>query len=765
MDQDALWNLTSRRNLPEAPIDQAIEGLNGVRTVVDDILIIGNGTSTAEAVKDHDAELDALLSRCRERGIKLNEGNIYGIHWSFAHRRWSKGGPVQGRSACTCMYVYVRRILGMTNYLAKFLPKLSDVSEPLRQLTRKEKEFHWSKTHDKTFNDIKALVSKPPLLKYYDPEKPLLLQCDASEKGLGVSLMQEGKPIAYASRALTTTETNYSQIEKELLAIVFGVERFHQYTYGRKVVVDSDHKPLETIFGKPLVSAPRRLQKMFMRLQLYNIEIQYKKGSEMYLADTLSRHFGEGQPTRSKFEEEIEQVPLIEEINQMIASEEKMSRLKAETGKDEVLQEVKETIQVGWPEYKNRLTPTVTNYFHIRDELVVQDGVILRGDRVVIPKTLRKETMEDLHSAHQGIESTLRRARESVYWPNMNSDVKEYISRCETCMTFPSRQQKEPLLNHKIPDRPWAKIGTDLFQFENKEYLVTVDYFSNFFEVDRLCSTTSGAVVKKLKGHIARYGIPDEIVSDNGPQFDSEEFQAFAQSYGFRHTRTSPHHPQSNGKAESAVKQAKKTLQTTRQSGNDFYLALLNIRSTPQEGHNSSPALRLMNRRTKTTLPTSTSLLKPYVPENTDTNIARKQLKQQRYYNKGAKELGQLRKGDRVKVQPFGLGKKKWIDGEVKKEVRPCSYEVEANSRIYITNRKHLRKCRPSQDLEVEEDISTPEIDQENKKPQGTQEEPKELQPRQKELDVEPAVAQEDMGYRTRSGRLSIRPVRFGDST
>ena len=222
----------------------------------------------------------------------------------------------------------------MTNYLAKFLPKLSDVSEPLRQLTRKEKEFHWSETHDKAFNDIKALVSKPPLLKYYEPEKPLLLQCDASEKGLGVSLMQEGKPIAYASRALTTTETNYAQIEKELFAIVFGVERFHQYTYGRKVVVDSDHKPLETIFGKPLVSAPRRLQKMFMRLQLYNIEIQYKKGSEMYLADTLSRHFGEGQPTRSKFEEEIEQVPLIEEINQMIASEEKMSRLKAETGKD-----------------------------------------------------------------------------------------------------------------------------------------------------------------------------------------------------------------------------------------------------------------------------------------------------------------------------------------------------------------------------------------------------------------------------------------------
>jgi hypothetical protein len=120
----------------------------------------------------------------------------------------------------------VRRILGMTNYLAKFLPKLSDASEPLRQLTRKERDFNWSEVHDKAFDNIKALVSTPPLLKYYEPDKSLLLQCDASEKGLGSSLIQEGGPIAYASRALTSTESNYAQIEKELLAIVFGVDGF-----------------------------------------------------------------------------------------------------------------------------------------------------------------------------------------------------------------------------------------------------------------------------------------------------------------------------------------------------------------------------------------------------------------------------------------------------------------------------------------------------------------------------------------------------------
>ena len=158
----------------------------------------------------------------------------------------------------------------MINYLAKFLLNLSDVSEPLWQFTRKEKDFSRSEIHDKEFENIKKLVSSPPLLKYYDPDKPLVLQCDTSEKGLGASLLQDGKPIASVSRVLTTTEMNYAQIKKEFLAIVFGVECFHQYKCRWTVTADSDHKPLEMIFGKPLASNPRHLQH-------YDIDIQYKR--------------------------------------------------------------------------------------------------------------------------------------------------------------------------------------------------------------------------------------------------------------------------------------------------------------------------------------------------------------------------------------------------------------------------------------------------------------------------------------------------------
>lgn len=173
----------------------------------------------------------------------------------------------------------VRRILGTVNYLAKFLPHLSQLSEPLRQLTKED--------NDTAFSEIKKLITTPPVLKYYEPNEPLVLQCDPSDHGLGAAFIQGGKPVAFASRALAQAEQQYAQIEKELLAIVYGVESF---TYGRPVTVESDHKRLEVIHQKPLSVALRRLQKMLMRLHHYDFTIIYKKGSEMLLADTLSRH-------------------------------------------------------------------------------------------------------------------------------------------------------------------------------------------------------------------------------------------------------------------------------------------------------------------------------------------------------------------------------------------------------------------------------------------------------------------------------------------
>ena len=280
-------------------------------------------------------------------------------------------------------------------------------------------------------------------------------------------------------------------------------------------------------------------------------------------------------------------------------------------------------------------------------------------------------------------------------------------------------------------------------------------------------STTSEAVIKKLKAHIARYGVPDEIVSDNGPQFAAEEFRVFAQRYGFRHTRTSPHYPQSNGKAESAVKQAKKILRMARASGNDLYLALLNVRNTPQEGHNTSPAQRMMSRSTRTTLPVSASLLKPRVAQNSSESILQRQAKQRRYYDTGSKALQQLHEGDRVKIQPVTPGQRFWADGSVVKQVRPRCYEVQTDGKVYDRNRGHLRNYEPKEDggpavdpPGVTEEMPITTDKEESISPKNHKGEGEPL-PDNKDKEALPA---HDYGeYRTRSGRVSVKPARFND--
>ena len=179
----------------------------------------------------------------------------------------------------------------MINYLGKFLPQLSDVSEPLRNLTKEQNQFIWSKVHQDAFNKLTQLISEPPLLRYYDLEEEVTIESDASDYGLGAVLLQAGRPVAFASRTMTETERRYSQIEKECLALMFGCTRFDHHLHGREnITAVTDHKPLEkTILAKSINSAPKRLQRMMLRLQKYRLNIVYKKGTQMYISDHLSR--------------------------------------------------------------------------------------------------------------------------------------------------------------------------------------------------------------------------------------------------------------------------------------------------------------------------------------------------------------------------------------------------------------------------------------------------------------------------------------------
>ncbi|CAI2739057.1 unnamed protein product [Dicrocoelium dendriticum] len=183
----------------------------------------------------------------------------------------------------------VSRLNGMVNYLSRFLPRLADVMVPIRKLTHKSEKWHWDAEPERAFQKIKELIRSAPLLAYYNPAFPLEIQCDSSQYGIGAVLMQNGTPIDFRSRTLTETERRYAQIEKEMLSLVYAVERFNDYTFDRKSTTFTDHKPLVSIASKPLHVVSRRLQRTLIRLQKYDLEIFHRLGSQMHIADTLSR--------------------------------------------------------------------------------------------------------------------------------------------------------------------------------------------------------------------------------------------------------------------------------------------------------------------------------------------------------------------------------------------------------------------------------------------------------------------------------------------
>ena len=695
------FGISSAPEVWQQKMHEIVEGLSGVEVIADDFLICGFGATKEQATANHDTNLCVFLDRARERGLKLNPEKaklrLSSVPF-IGHLLTDKGLAPDPLKISAILNMptptnvkTLQQFLGMTQYLAKFLPQLSVVTEPLRQLSHKDASWDWLPEHDTAISTVKKLICNAPVLRYFDPTLPVTLQCDASEGGLGYALLQQGQPVAFGARGLTQTERNYAQIEKEMLAIVCACEKFDQFVYGQKVTVETDHKPLVSIALKPIHSSPKRLQRMLLRLQRYDLIVTYRKGSEMYLADALSRAYpAQSVPLSSPQSEFCHLVEAVDLTEHLPISSRRLKQIQEATNKDSTLQILKHYILSGWPNNKTQVPSEVRPYVKCHDELSIQDDVLFKGSRIIVPALLRKELIQRVHDGHLGVESCLRRAREVMYWPLLNSEIKDYVSNCSVCNALQPAQTREPLTVHEIPERPWSKVATDLFSFNGGIFLVTVDYFSNYIEIDKLRSQTSQAVIKALQAIFSRHGIPDTVVSDNGPAYASEEFSNFAATWEFHHVTTSPHYPQSNGKAESAVKICKNLLKKAKLAKSNFNLALLNHRNTPTEPTNLSPAQRLFGRRTRTLLPTTNTLLKPKIPQQVPVKLRAGQQKQAEYFNKKAKSLQPLSTGDTVRVRL--PGSTTWSLGLCKNKVAPRSYLVECNGTVYRRNRQHIRK-------------------------------------------------------------------------
>ena len=377
----------------------------------------------------------------------------------------------------------LQRFLGMITYLGKFLPNLATETAPLRLLLEKGTEWSFDKPQKQAFEKLKDLVTESPVLKFFDPNLPIKVTSDASQHGLGAILEQchDNKwfSVAYASRSLTSSEKNYCQLERECLSIVFATERFNQYIYGQSFLVENDHQPLKSIFTKAINRAPPRIQRFLLRLQRYDFGMNYKPGKEIKVADTLSRAHLQDSRT------EIPDVELDFVVHSVISSlpisPERLNDFKQETTKDDVLQKLKDFTVNGWPEKKDDVPLEVRPYFNCRDEMSYSHGLLLKGEKIIVPSSLRKEMRTLIHQGHLGIEKCKTRARDTFYWPGMNQEITDLVANCETCITFRNYHQKETLKPHEIPSSPWIKVGTDVFHLKNKHYLIIVDYHSKFF--------------------------------------------------------------------------------------------------------------------------------------------------------------------------------------------------------------------------------------------------------------------------------------------
>ena len=734
------FGITSAPEHFQKRMSEILAGLEGVVCMVDDVLVHGR------TQEEHDQRLDAAMERIAQAGVSLNAekcdfsqssvkflGHI--IDGTGIHPDPEKVQAIQAMKEPNNT-TELRRFLGMTNQLAKFTPSLAEQAKPLRDLLSKKNSWVWGDCQQRAFQEIKHQLSSAPILALYDPSRDTIVSADASSYGLGAVLTQKQpdgswRPVVYASRSLTSTEQRYAQIEKEALALTWACERFECYLLGMQFHLHTDHKPLVPILSsKSLDTLPARVQRFRMRLMRYQFSISHVPGKDLHIADTLSRApTSTNTPTDDLFCQQVDNfVHLV--TDSLPITETRLLQIAQMQEQDAVCQELKEYCLNGWPE-SSQVKGFVKPYRPVSSEISVQDGLLMRNNRIIIPSQLRQEILNKIHTGHQGIHKCRERARQSVWWPGISRQLEDLIRSCPHCCKE-RLQPVEPLMPTNFPKLPWEKVATDLFYWQGSNYILVVDYLSRYIEIARLTKETSSEVIRQLRIIFARHGIPREVISDNGPQFASWEFSKFAKAYDFIHTTSSPRYPQSNGEAERAVR----TIKALLKKADDPPLALLAYRSTPLK-NGYSPAELLMCRKLRTTVPVVPEQLQPKMPDY--DSLARRE-REMRMQQKCT--FDQRHKARRL--DPLVPGDLVWIpqnqtEGTVLTEVAPRSYQVTTPSGVLRRNRHQLRLLPTPHNCTREEDTTHQPDD----------------------LDSGPQHPPADGQYRTRSGRVSVPPDRY----
>nr|VZI38168.1 unnamed protein product [Spirometra erinaceieuropaei] len=597
-----------------------LSGIPDTAGYLDDIIIVGR--SPAE-LQDR---VCAVLERVQEYGFRLRAekcqfflDSIKYLGFVFdANGRHPDPENIRAiqRMPAPKNVSQLRSFLGLISYYSAFLPSLHDVRAPLNRLLQKDAPWCWSPDCEKAFAQLKSMLSSDLLLTHYDPTLPIVVAADASNHGVGAVISHtfpdgSEKAIMHASRTLTPAEKNYGQIEKEALALVFAVKKFHKLLYGRHFTLLTDHKPLLSIFGSkkgiPVYSASR-LQRWATILLGYDFDIRYCLTTDFGQADALSRLISNQQEPEE--DTVIAAISIEDDVRRQLSDAIRgipvtAADIRRATEQDPVLRQAITYVRTCWP--ATALAGDLRQLFLRRASLSVVDSCLMFADRVVIPSSLRPTVLRQFHAAHPGTSRMKSIARSFACWPGIDGDIDDLVRRCSRCQQAAKMPPRQPPVPWEPPERPWSRVHIDFAgPLNGVSYLILVDAYSKWPEIAPLNPATASATIAFLRRIFSQHGLPEVLVSDNGSQFTSSLFEDFCRQHNIQHLRSPPYHPQSNGQAERFVDTFKRALLKARGEGTTDEIVqafLFSYRTTPNPASPGgvSPAEALMGRKLRTT--------------------------------------------------------------------------------------------------------------------------------------------------------------------
>ena len=538
-------------------MSNVLQGLlrNKCLVYLDDVLIVGH------SFEEHINNLQEVLNAIKNAGLKLKpekchfgQTNVRFLGFQITNKGLS---PDPEKVQAINEYPVpkdlseLRRFLGMASYYRRFISGFSDIAHPLNHLLQKNVKFYWDQKCRNAFESIKEQLISSPILGFPDTDRDYSVYTDASDVGIGAVLAQvddngEERVISFASKAFSGAEKNWTATEKEAFAVVWALQHFHPYVYGRKVRVITDHKALTWLKG---IKHPNgKLARWIIKLQEYEYTVEHRSGSLMTHVDALSR-----APVNS-----------IQVHKYSIAELQELQEL------DEDICIVRDWVQEGRrPDRKpNDASDVLYALYHIFNSLLIVDGLLCRKwtddtglerDQIVLPRYAASIILQEAHNqvGHMGVAKTFDAIQKTFYWPGFFKAVEKFCASCELCAKNKSvPRPRWPLKSIEVVPIPFYMIGVDIIgplnktRSGNKYILSVIDYYTKYAEAEALPNQEAETIVRVLEQIFARHGMPSILLTDQGRNFESHLVKSMCQLFGIEKRRTTAYHPQTDGLCE-----------------------------------------------------------------------------------------------------------------------------------------------------------------------------------------------------------------------